>query len=83
VKNITVAVDEETYRQAKLFAAAHDTSVSALVQKHLQNLRLEDPWKKRRESLDAAFERLEGRGPRSAIGKFNRSEIYGDRLKLS
>ena len=35
MKNITVAVDDEVYRQARIKAAEQDTSVSALVKNYL------------------------------------------------
>jgi hypothetical protein len=38
VKNITVSVDEATYRQARIKAAEQDTSVSALVKQFLVGL---------------------------------------------
>ena len=38
VKNITVTVDDETYRRARIKAAAQDTSVSALVKTFLADL---------------------------------------------
>ena len=38
MKNITVAVDDETYRVARIRAAELDTSVSALVRDYLQTL---------------------------------------------
>jgi plasmid stability protein len=38
MKNITVSVDEETYRRARVKAAELDTSVSALVRAYLQGL---------------------------------------------
>jgi hypothetical protein len=38
VKNITVTVDEETYRRARMKAAEQDTSVSALVRRFLVDL---------------------------------------------
>jgi len=38
VKNITVTVDEETYRKARIKAAEQDTSVSALVKRFLAEL---------------------------------------------
>ena len=37
-KNITVSVDEETHRRARIRAAELDTSVSALVREYLRNL---------------------------------------------
>ena len=38
MKNITVSVDEETYRNARIRAAEADTSVSALVRSFLVRL---------------------------------------------
>ena len=38
VKNITVTVDDETYRRARIKAAEQDTSVSALVKQFLGEL---------------------------------------------
>ncbi len=41
MRNITVSVDDETYRQARIRAAEMDTSVSALVRDYLQELTTE------------------------------------------
>jgi hypothetical protein len=38
VKNITVSLDEDTYRRARLKAAELGTSISALVKRALQDL---------------------------------------------
>jgi hypothetical protein len=38
VRNITVAVDDETYKRARVAAAERDTSVSALVKAYLVQL---------------------------------------------
>jgi len=38
MKNITVSLDEETYRRARMVAAQRDTSVSALVKGFLLEL---------------------------------------------
>jgi hypothetical protein len=38
MKNITVSVDEEIYRRARIKAAEQDTSVSALVKRFLTEL---------------------------------------------
>jgi plasmid stability protein len=42
VKNITVSVDDETYRRARVKAAQRDTSVSALVRHFLVQLAAEE-----------------------------------------
>jgi hypothetical protein len=38
VKNITVSLDEETYRRARIIAASRDESVSSLVKRFLIEL---------------------------------------------
>jgi hypothetical protein len=38
MKNITVSIDDETYRRARMKAAEQDTSVSALVKRFLLQL---------------------------------------------
>lgn len=38
MKNITVSVDDDTYRRARIKAAEQDTSVSALVKQFLTEL---------------------------------------------
>jgi predicted CopG family antitoxin len=42
VKNITISIDDDTYRRARMKAAAQDTSVSALVRRFLTDLALEE-----------------------------------------
>ncbi len=43
MRNITVSVDEETYKRARLAAAERDTSVSALVKAYLEQLASHEP----------------------------------------
>jgi hypothetical protein len=42
MKNITVAVDDDTYRKARIAAARQDSSVSAMVKRFLQDLCAEE-----------------------------------------
>lgn len=51
MKNITLSVPDDVYRAARVRAAEHGTSVSALVRRYLQSL----------SEYGAAFERLEAR----------------------
>jgi hypothetical protein len=84
VKNITVSVNDDLYRKARLVAAENDTSVSALVRTHLESLvaaNSVDPWQKRREKLATAFGKIEHRHGKK-IGKLKREELYAERLKL-
>ena len=68
MKNITVAVDDEIYRRARMKAAEQETSVSALVARFLAEL----------ASDESPVERLkrEERALRARIGTFR----AGDRL---
>jgi hypothetical protein len=38
MRNITVSIDDETYKRARVAAAERDTSVSALVKSYLEQL---------------------------------------------
>ena len=59
MRNITVSVDEETHRRARVRAAELDTSVSALVREFLRRLAPGDRRRERLESqpLESALER--------------------------
>lgn len=54
MKNITVTVDDDTYRRARIKAAERDTSVSALVKQFLTELATEesDPERLLRQERD-------------------------------
>jgi uncharacterized protein YdaU (DUF1376 family) len=66
MKNITVSLDDETYRRARTVAAQRDTSVSALVKRFLVEL----------GSSEGHEERLkrEERALRERIGAFRASD---------
>ena len=62
MKNITVSLDDETYRNARMKAAELDTSVSALVRRYLTELgagETEFQRRKRRE-IELAGSRAAG-----------------------
>ena len=65
MKNITVSVDDETYRLARIRAAEHGTSVSAMVREYLGRLAKPQPQSKSlREIITSIHAR--GGGIRSA-----------------
>lgn len=68
MKNITVSVPDETYRQARVRAAELDTSVSALVRGFLEGLGEKESEFERRRRLQAEV--------LAEIGRFR----AGDRL---
>jgi len=62
MKNITLSLDDETYRKARIIAASRDASVSALVKKYLLTLtaRTEPPRDLKQEQdalLDSIWQR--------------------------
>jgi plasmid stability protein len=78
MKNITVSVDDDTYRRARIKAAEQDTSVSALVRKFLIET----------AAGESEFERLKRleRETRERLGDFEvgallpRDELYDRKL---
>ena len=58
MKNITVTVDDETYRSARIRAAQLDTSVSALVRAYLRLLSVRQPEESRPETASERRGRL-------------------------
>ena len=66
MRNITVSVNDETYKRARVAAAERDTSVSALVRDYLEQL----------ASHETESERLKRkeRDIRSRISAFNASD---------
>ena len=66
MRNITVSIDDETYKRARIAAAERDTSVSALVKAYLGQL----------ASQETEIERLkrQEREIRSSITAFNASD---------
>jgi len=60
MKNITVSVDDDTYRRARVAAAARDRSVSALVREFLQGLSVgESPTERLKREERALRERID------------------------
>ena len=66
MKNITVSLDDETYRRARVRAAAEDTSVSAVVRRFLVEF----------AATESEFERLkrEEKQLRERISDFRASD---------
>ena len=77
MKNITVAIDDETYRRARVVAAQRDASVSALVKKYLCSLSEEvvpRDWKREQEDL---LDRVTRRHPGFKVAdNLSRDELY-------
>jgi hypothetical protein len=74
MKNITVSVDDETYRRARIKAAEQDTSLSALVKRFLMQLAAgeSDIERLKREERELR-ERI---GDFTATNRLSRDEVH-------
>lgn len=85
MKNITLKIDDETYRKARLQAAARGTSVSAMVREFLVRdaVAEEDRESRRIAALEELYRIANERGnPRSTpLKPLTREEIYAERLR--
>ena len=89
MKNITVSVDEGTYRNARIRAAELDTSVSALVRDYLRTLAAaqaggepgETSAERRSRLLREVIEKItaNGGGLRMA-DNLSREDLYGEAI---
>lgn len=74
MKNITVSLDDETYRRARIRAAEMDTSVSALVRDYLAGLGSQESEFERLKRLELETrERIVGFDPNDRL---SREELY-------
>ena len=92
MRNITVSVDEETHRRARIRAAELDTSVSALVRTYLKSLvgdsghkpaatarGSESSVELRHRELDEVLEDFDARGVGlRSCDKLTRDELYAE-----
>lgn len=77
MKNITVSLDDETYRAARIHAAAHDTSVSAMVKEYLREISDQDNEFIRRKNLqDKTIKAILATSRFSASDRLSRDEIH-------
>ena len=79
VKNITIALDDETYRRARIIAAQRDASVSGLVKKYLTSLSADGaaPPRNLKEEQESLLDSIRARHARfSAAENFSRDEVH-------
>jgi hypothetical protein len=79
MKNITLAIDKEVLRSARIYAAERGTTVNALVREYLSQLATQEERaaEARRHLVKLSEESKARLGP---DWKWNRDEIYEDRL---
>jgi hypothetical protein len=79
MKNITLSLDEELLKQARVYAAQQSTTINRLIREYLERLvRQEERSAQARKRLLELAETSEGR--LGSDWKWNREEIYEDRL---
>jgi plasmid stability protein len=77
VANVTIAIDDEVLRRARVKAAEHATSVNAVVREALELFVSVD---ERKRAIDE-FLRFVGENPGHGAGwKWNREELYDERM---
>ncbi len=78
MRNITVSVDDETYRRARIKAAERDTSVSALVRDFLNSIGGEETAQQRFERLRKLEQAARTRVPAgfAAADRLPRDQLY-------
>ncbi len=85
MKNITLKIDDETYRKARVRAAEQGTSVSAMVKDFLVRQVGEEDERERRRiaSLDEIYQIADMRGQTrpEPLKPLTRDEIYADRFR--
>ena len=79
MKNITVSLDDDLYRRARIKAAELDSSVSALVRKYLVELAGQETDFERRKRLQ--IETLATIRGFSASDRLSRDEVHQRRRK--
>ncbi len=73
MKNITLSVDDETWRQARIKAAERGTTVSALVRDYLNTLSRRDA---ETDPTTALFDVLDRAGSYQASSRMSREEAH-------
>jgi hypothetical protein len=60
MSNITISIDEQTYRAARIFAAQRNSTVSALVRDYLNSLIASQQPDSRAQDLFSALDKARG-----------------------
>ena len=81
MKNVTLAVDENSLKAARIYAAEHDTTVNAMVREFLDGFSAAHSSAEERARIREELAKLAERSPgRLGDWKWNREDIYAERL---
>lgn len=78
--NITLTIDDELLKQARIKAAAQGTSVNAVVRSHLQEWAAGDREREKARAITALLKRARESTYSSGGRKWSREELYEERL---
>ena len=87
MRNITLKIDDETYRKARLRAAQDGTSVSAMVRSFLESLPDDAKALEHHQHLVALLDEIYREADAAAVPRekpmvpLTRDEIYAERLR--
>ena len=87
MKNITLKIDDEVYRKARLKAARGGTSVSAMVREFLDHLPDEDESMEKHRRMVASMEEIYAEADARATPRneplipLTREQIYAERVR--
>jgi hypothetical protein len=84
MKNLTITVDDQTYKQARQKAASLDTSVSKVVSEYLRLwIAGADVGIERLAALKSLFSLSDSRdqNKQGSAGPFSRAETYANRIR--
>lgn len=78
--NITLTIDDELLKQARIKAAEQGTSVNAVVRAHLEEWAAEDREREKARAIASFLKRARESTYSSGGRKWNREELYEERL---
>lgn len=78
--NITLTIDDELLKQARIKAAEQGTSVNAVVRAHLEEWAAEDREREKAKALASFLKRARESTMSSEGRKITREELYEERL---
>ena len=77
MKNITISVDDETYRKARILAAEEDTTVTAMLRAHLEEkTRRKEEFERLLKLQEELFATEKGLDPDQIL---TRDELYSEK----
>ncbi len=77
VANLTLTIDDEVLKKARIHALERGTSVNALVREYLERVAHDDT---ELEAIVNGIDAIADAAPRRRVSKWTRDELYAERL---